>query len=79
TTSTRGELGALQKNTLESNISTLRIAVENMVASESVIRDADMAQEMAAFTRNQILQQSSMSVLAHANQNARNVISLLTT
>ena len=50
-----------------------------MVASESVIRDADMAQEMAAFTRNQILQQSSMSVLAHANQNARNVISLLTT
>ena len=78
TTSTRGELGALQKNTLESNISTLRIAVENMVASESVIRDADMAQEMAAFTRNQILQQSSMSVLAHANQNARNVISLLT-
>ena len=40
TTSTRGELGALQKNTLESNISTLRIAVENMVASESVIRDA---------------------------------------
>jgi flagellin len=77
TTSTRGELGALQKNSLESNISSLRIAVENMTASESVIRDADMAKEMAAFTRNQILTQSSMSILAQANQNARNVINLL--
>ena len=78
TTQTRGDLGALQKNTLESNISTLRIAVENMTASESVIRDADMAKEMATFTRNQILSQSAMSILAQANQNARNVVQLLT-
>ena len=48
-----------------------------MTASESVIRDADMAKEMAAFTRNQILTQSSMSILAQANQNARKVINLL--
>jgi flagellin len=77
TAQTRADLGALQKNTLETNISTLRIAVENMTASESVIRDADMAKEMAEFTRNQILTQSSMSMLAQANQQARNVLSIL--
>ena len=77
TSTTRGELGAFQRNTLESNISTLRISSENLTAAESVIRDADMAKEMSSFTRNQILTQSAMATLAHSNSSARNVISLL--
>jgi len=77
TSDTRAELGALQTNTLESNINTLRVAAENMTASESMIRDADIAKEMSEFTRNQILTQSSMSILAHSNQQANNVLSLI--
>ncbi|MFH2129858.1 MAG: flagellin, partial [bacterium] len=50
-TAARGELGAFQKNTLESNLSNIRIANENLISSESVIRDVDMAKEMATFTR----------------------------
>ena len=76
-TTSRAELGALQKNSLESNVNTLRVAVENMTASESTIRDADMAKEMATFTRNQILTQSATSILAQSNQNARNVLQLI--
>ena len=55
----------------------LRIAHENTVSSESVIRDADMAAEMAAFTRNQIMSEASTSMLAQANQNSMNVLKLL--
>jgi len=58
----RGELGAFQKNTLESNLSNIRIANENLVSSESLIRDTDMAKEMANFTRNQIMSQSSNAI-----------------
>ncbi|MEY8207367.1 MAG: flagellin, partial [SAR324 cluster bacterium] len=47
----RGYMGAFQKNTLESNLNFLRAAHENVLNSESVIRDADMAEEMAKFTR----------------------------
>jgi len=75
--STRGRLGAFQKNTLESNLNSLRIAQENMQASESVIRDADMAAEMATFTRNQIMTQSAMAQLAQANMNPQNVLRLI--
>ena len=53
--STRAEIGAFQKNNLESNLNYLRIAHENVMSSESVIRDADMAEEMTKFTRNQIM------------------------
>jgi flagellin len=67
-TSKRGEMGAFQKNTLESYINTLRIARENTIASESVIRDTDFAAEMAEFTKNTILIQSGSSMLAQANQ-----------
>jgi len=74
----RASLGA-SENRLAMTISSLGAYHENMSATNSRLRDADIAEETAAFTRNQILQQSSMSVLAHANQNARNVISLLTT
>ena len=76
-TSSRGEMGAFQKNNLESNLNYLRIAHENTVSSESVIRDADMAAEMAAFTRNQIMSEASTSMLAQANQSSMNVLKLL--
>ncbi|MGK0288837.1 MAG: flagellin [bacterium] len=73
----RAELGAFQKNSLESNLSNLRITSENLTAAESSIRDADMAAEMASFTRNQIMMKSSTAMLAQANQVPNNVLSLL--
>jgi len=76
-TSIRGELGAFQKNTLESNLANLRIASENLVAAESTIRDTDMAQEMASFTRNQILTESATAMLAHANRVPNSILKLL--
>jgi len=76
-TNARGDLGAFQKNTLESNLSNLRIQNENMISSESVIRDVDMAKEMATFTRNQIMSQAATAMLAQANQLPQNVLSLL--
>ncbi len=76
-TSDRGELGAFQKNTLESNLSNLRVANENLVSSESIIRDVDMAKEMATFTRNQIMSESATAMLAQANQLPQNVLQLL--
>ncbi len=76
-TGARGELGAFQKNTLESNLSNIRIANENLISSESVIRDVDMAKEMASFTRNQIMTQSATAMLAQANQLPQNVLQLL--
>ena len=75
--STRGEIGAFQKNNLESNLNYLRIAHENVLSSESVIRDADMAEEMTAFTRNQVMVESSTAMLAQANQRAQSVLRLL--
>ncbi|MDT8447124.1 MAG: flagellin [bacterium] len=75
--SVRGELGAFQKNTLESNLNNLRVANENLVASESVLRDTDMASEMAQFTRGQIMSESAMAMLAQANQVPENVLTLL--
>jgi len=75
--SSRGEMGAFQKNNLESNLNYLRIAHENSVSSESVIRDADMAEEMAQFTRNQIMMEASTSMLAQANQNSMTVLKLI--
>ena len=73
----RGRMGAFQKNTLESNLNFLRIAHENNLSSESVIRDADMATEMANFTRNQILMESSVAMLAQANQAPMAMLQLL--
>jgi len=73
----RGDIGAFQKNTLESNLSNLRVANENLVSSESVIRDVDMASEMATFTRNQIMSQSATAMLAQANQTPNQVLRLL--
>ena len=73
----RGSMGAFQKNNLESNLNYLRIAHENSVSSESVIRDADMAEEMATFTRNQIMMEASTSMMAQANQNSMTVLKLI--
>ena len=73
----RGYMGAFQRNTLESNLNYLRIAHENVMNSESVIRDADMAQEMTKFTRNQIMMESSTAMLAQANQMPKSILKLL--
>lgn len=73
----RGRLGALQKNVLETNVNSLGVALENVTASESAIRDADFAEETAALTRSQILSQANTSVLSQANATPRNVLSLL--
>jgi flagellin len=72
----RSELGARQ-NRMEHTINNLSVAVENLTASESRIRDTDMAMEMANFTRHQILTQAGTSMLAQANQAPQNVLSLL--
>jgi flagellin len=73
---TRGSLGATQ-NRFESMINNLQVAVENLTASESRIRDADMAQEMITFTKNQILQQAGTAMLAQANQVPQSILRLL--
>ena len=73
----RGAMGAFQKNNLESNLNYLRIAHENTVSSESVIRDADMANEMAKFTRDKIMTEASTAMLAQANQSSTTVMKLL--
>lgn len=72
----RADLGALT-NRLEHALSNQENQEQNMQAAESVIRDADFAYETSLFTRNQILSQSSTSMLAQANQIPQNVLSLL--
>jgi flagellin len=73
---TRADLGAIQ-NRFEHTINNLNVAVENLTASESRIRDTDMAQEMTNFTRTQILTQAGTAMLAQANQVPQGVLSLL--
>lgn len=73
---TRGQLGALQ-NRFESMINNLQVTTENLSASESRIRDTDMASEMVAFTRNQVLQQAGTAMLAQANQVPQTILQLL--
>ena len=72
----RAAVGAIQ-NRLEHTISNLGVASENLTAAESRIRDADMAKEMMQYTKQQILLQSSMSMLAQANAQPQNVLQLL--
>src|SRR3954469_10621736 len=72
----RSDLGAVQ-NRLEHAVANLGVYEENLSASESRIRDVDVAQEMVNFTRLQILSQSGTAMLAQANQGAQNVLSLL--
>ncbi|WP_298802616.1 flagellin [uncultured Pseudokineococcus sp.] len=72
----RADLGAKQ-NRLEMTIKNLNVSVENLSASESRIRDTDMAQEMVSFTKSQILSQAGTAMLAQANQMGQGVLSLL--
>lgn len=73
---TRASLGAVQ-NRLEHTINNLGTTAENLTAAESRIRDTDMAAEMMAFTKNNILTQAAQSMLAQANQQPQGVLSLL--
>jgi flagellin len=75
-TSLRSSLGAFQ-NRLEFTINTLAIQEENASASESAIRDANIAAETISFTRNQILVSAGTSVLAQANLVPQTALTLL--
>lgn len=72
----RADLGAYQ-NRFELAGKGINVAAENMTASESKIRDADIASEMVEYTKDQILLQSATAMLAQANSNSQNVLSLL--
>ncbi|MEY4229429.1 MAG: hypothetical protein RLZZ362_278 [Actinomycetota bacterium] len=74
--SNRGTLGAIQ-NRFESMINNLSVTTENLMASESRIRDLDMATEMVSFTKNQVLQQAGTAMLGQANQIPQTILSLL--
>ncbi|MHB8928192.1 MAG: flagellin N-terminal helical domain-containing protein [Bacillota bacterium] len=74
--SERSKIGAVQ-NRLEYTIANLGTASENMTAAESRIRDVDMAQEMAKFTRSQILMQAGTAMMAQANMKPQSVLQLL--
>ena len=74
---TRGRLGAFQKNVVGATIRSLGVAVENSAAANSVIVDADFASETASLTRNQILSQAAQNTLALANQQPQAALSLL--
>ena len=74
--SARSDLGAVQ-NRLEHTISNLSVAAENMTASESRIRDVDMAKEMMMFTQNNVLSQAAQAMLAQSNQQPQQILQLL--
>ena len=73
---TRADLGALQ-NRMEHTINSLGVAKENLTASESRIRDVDMAAEMMSYTKNNILSQAAQAMLAQANTLPQGVLQLL--
>ena len=73
---TRGTLGALQ-NRLDHTINNLGVQRENIQNAESLIRDTDVAEEMMAYTKNNILNQSAQAMLAQANQLPQGVLQLL--
>jgi flagellin len=73
----RGRLGSLQRNQIETNINSQQIALENVSSSESVIRDADIAAEVSALTRAQILFQSTQQTLQIANAIPQAVLGLI--
>ena len=73
----RGKLGSFQKNTLESNLNSLKIAQENTTQAESTLRDSDMAAEMSNLTKDQIMLQASTAMIAQANQVPETVLDLI--
>jgi flagellin len=74
--STLANIGAGQ-NVLDYTVQNLKSAVVNVKAAESTIRDVDMAEEMANYTKNSILTQAAQAMLAQANQSSQSVLSLL--
>jgi flagellin len=74
--SQRADLGAIQ-NRFEHTVNNLNTAIENTTASESRIRDTDMASEMTSFTRAQVLTQAGTAMLAQANQSTQSILKLL--
>jgi len=74
--SQRADLGAIQ-NRFEHTVNNLNTAIENTTASESRIRDTDMASEMTNFTRTQVLTQAGTAMLAQANQSTQSILKLL--
>ena len=73
----RGRLGAFERNTLQTNINSLQVSLENITAAESRLRDTDFAEEVSKLTRAQVLNQVGTSVLATANSTAQSVLALL--
>lgn len=73
----RGRLGAIQKNVIDTNVSTLGVALENISDARSQIVDTDFASETAQLQKTQTLSQAGISVLSIANQNPQQVLSLL--
>ncbi|WLD15488.1 hypothetical protein SH412_000533 [Planctellipticum variicoloris] len=73
----RGRLGAIQKNVIDTNVSTLGVALENISAARSQIVDTDFATETANMQKAQVLKQAGISVLAIANQVPQQVLALL--
>jgi flagellin len=73
----RGRLGAFESDTLNTNMNSLNVALENVTSSESTIRDTNFASETAALSRAQILVQAGTSVLATANASTNSVLTLL--
>ena len=71
-----GDIGAYQ-NRLQYTIENLAVGIENFSASQSTIKDVDMADEMTTFTKNQILQQSGMAMLSQANSAPQQILTLL--
>ena len=76
-TDSRAFLGAFQSGTVDTNITSLSVALENLSAAESRVRDLDFAKETAEFTKNQILFQSGIAVIAQANLISQSVLTLL--
>ena len=75
-TANRGKVGAIQ-NRLTRSIANLSVSVENLTAAESSIRDADIAEEVAELTRNQILVQTATAMVGQANLIPQSVLQLL--
>jgi flagellin len=73
----QGRLGAFESDTLNTNINSLNVALENVTSSESSIRDTNFATETSALTRAQVLVQAGTSVLATANNTPQSVLTLL--
>jgi flagellin len=73
----RGEMGSFQKNSLESNLNSLKVAEENITQAESTLRDSDMAAEMSNLTKDQIMLEASTAMIAQANQVPKTVLGLI--